>query len=245
MSGHSKWANIRVRKESQDARRGKIYTKHARLIEMAARDGGDPNLNAKLRSALDSARADSIPSSIMDRAIKKGTGALKDAARMEEILYEAYGPGGTAFLIECLTDNRNRTIANIKAILHRHDGRFAESGSVSWMFARKGVVVATSGQGTMDNGKDVVELQLIDAGAEDIEWDDGSVTVTTKPAEWGSARNALKNLGCVIEEAGLKYVPEQTVSITDAALGKRVVALLEALEGDDDVAEVHTNAELH
>jgi YebC/PmpR family DNA-binding regulatory protein len=245
MSGHSKWANIRVRKESQDARRGKIYTKHARLIEMAARDGGDPNLNAKLRSALDSARADSIPGSIIDRAIKKGTGALKDATRMEEILYEAYGPGGTAFLIECLTDNRNRTIANIKAILHRHDGRFAESGSVSWMFARKGMVVTTSEKWKIESGKETLELQLMDAGAEDIEWSDATVTVISKPAEWGSVRDALKNLGCAIEEAGLKYIPQQTVSITDPTLSKRIIALLTALEEDDDVGEVHTNAEMH
>lgn len=244
MSGHSKWANIRVRKTSQDARRGKIYTRHARLVEMAARDGGDANLNARLRTALENARADSVPGSIIDRAIKKGTGALKDAARMEEILYEAFGPGGTAFLIECLTDNRNRTISNVKAILHRHDGRFAENGSVSWMFTRKGVVRAVSDKRLAASEREALELKLIEVGIENIDWREDSLEAVTGPAEWGSVRDVLKQAGCTIEEAGLQCVPTQVVSITDPTLSSRIVSLMEALEADDDVSEVHTNAEL-
>ena len=141
MSGHSKCANIRVKKTAQDAKRGKIFTRHARLIEMAASvGGGDPRSNASLRVAIDNAKEDSVPNDNIERAIKKGTGALKGEA-MQEVLYAAYLPGGVACLIECLTDNRNRTTANVKNTVSKHGGNFAETASVQWMFQRKGLVV--------------------------------------------------------------------------------------------------------
>ena len=240
MSGHSKWANIRVKKTAIDARRGKIFTRHARLIEIAAREnGGDPTTNARLRTAVENARADSVPNTNIERAVKKGTGELKGEA-MQEVMYEAFGPGGVAYLIECLTDNRNRTIANVKAALHRHDGRFVENGAVSWMFEQRGVIVIDM------HGKSVEELELlaIEAGADDIRVHDGTMEIVTAKTKWGSVRDALKRAGCMIQEAELRFIPTQIVEVNDAAMAKRIVACIEALETDDDVSAVHTNAEI-
>ena len=144
MSGHSKWHSIKHKKSAADAARGKIFTRHAKLVEIAAREGGsgDPEQNAKLRTAIADAKAENVPNANIDRAIKKGTGELKGAAQTVSVIYEAYGPQGSAFIIECLTDNKNRTLANVKTILGKNGGRFAESGSVMWMFEQKGVVVA-------------------------------------------------------------------------------------------------------
>ena len=164
MSGHSKWANIRVKKTAQDARRGKIFTRHARLIEIAARaGGGDSRSNAALRTAIENAKLGSVPNVNIDRAVKKGTGESKGEA-MGEIIYAAKGTRGTAYLIECLTDNRNRTLSNVKLLIQKCGGSFAESSSVLWMFGRKGVV---SGHRISDTGlgMDELELALIDAGA--------------------------------------------------------------------------------
>src|SRR3989338_2200669 len=171
MSGHSKWANIRVRKTAEDAKRGKIFTRHARLIEMAARAGvGDPVMNNALRAAIENARAENVPNANIERAIKKGTGALQ-GEQMAEVLYAEYLPismpatavaTAVACLIECLTDNRNRTIANIRLIVGRHGGNFADTNAVAWMFERRGVVIV---RGKLSSE---LELQLIDVGAEDI-----------------------------------------------------------------------------
>src|SRR3989344_3945948 len=176
MSGHSKWANIRVKKTAQDAKRGKVFTRHARLIEIAASSGGgDPVMNASLRVAIDNAKADSVPNMNIDRAIKKGIGELK-GEQMAEVLYACYAPGGVACLIECLTDNKNRTLGNIRSVIDKRGGHFAETGSVQWMFGKKGMVV---GHRTSDVGQraEAIELALIDAGAEDIDTSDDIVTV--------------------------------------------------------------------
>ncbi len=240
MSGHSKWHNIKVRKMAVDAARGKIYTKHARLIEIAVREGGgkDPATNPRLRGALENAKADSVPNTILERAVKKGAGEGKEGAHMEELLYEAYGPAGTAYLIECLTDNRNRTLSNVKNILHNHGGRMAEQGSVSWMFEKKGVVVANVAGKNLEE----IELLMIDAGAEDIEVENEFIHATTAGTTWGKVRDALKAAGCSIEEAGLKFVPKEFIEISDAQTQQRISELLSALEEDDDVSIVHTNA---
>jgi len=247
MSGHSKWANIRVRKTAQDARRGKIYTKYARLIEIAAREGGgDPTTNNRLRGLIDTAKADSVPNMNIDRAIKKGTGELKGEA-MREVTYEAYGPGGSAFIIESLTDNRNRTLANVKALISRNGGRFADAGAVTWMFERRGVVVAGGGEGGLgDKVSDPkkleeLELQLIDLGAEEFEASDEHLQVVTDTAKWSGIRNFLKGQGFEIVSAGLQYVPKQTAPV-DATTMLKVESLISALEEDEDVSEVHTNA---
>lgn len=240
MSGHSKWHNIKVRKMAVDAKRGKIYTKHARLIEIAVREGGlkDPATNPRLRTALENARSDSVPNTIIERAMKKGAGEGKEGARMEELLYEAFGPAGTAYLIEVLTDNRNRTLSNVKNILHNHGGRMAEHGAVSWMFEKKGVVIAHI------TGKPIEEIELlaIDAGAEDLEVDGELLHATSAGTTWGKVRDALKLAGCAIEEAGLKFVPTNVVEVSDTVTSERIATLLESLEEDEDVCEVHSNA---
>lgn len=235
MSGHSKWANIRVRKGAQDAKRGKIYTRHARLIEIAAQKGGDPGMNASLRVAIDNAKADNVPNANIDRAIKKGTGDLA-GQRMEEMMFACYAPGGVACLIECLSDNRNRTVANVKNIVTKHGGSMSETNSVAWMFARKGMVVAKGAPVS-----DELELELIDAGAEDIDTGSETLIVVTDVGAWTKVRDLLKAKGYEVLEAGLKYVPTQKAPV-DAAGMEKLAHFVELLEEDDDVSEVHTNA---
>lgn len=253
MSGHSKWANIRVRKTAQDARRGKVYTRHARLIEIAAKGGGDPGRNATLRQAIENAKMDSVPNANIERAIKKGTGELK-GAQMEAVTYAAYlpvrssegakegGPGNSiALIIECLTDNKNRTLSGLRAIIERRGGRWTESGSVLWMFQQKGVVIGKKDRAVHS---DELELKLIDAGAEDLEWTDGTVEVVTGGAQWTKVRDLLKAEGFEIVTAGLKFVATQKAAIADLATAQHLMNLVEAIEEDEDVSEVHTNAEI-
>lgn len=240
MSGHSKWANIRVKKTAQDAKRGKVFTRHARLIEIAARGGGDPAMNPTLRTAIENAKEDSVPNANIERAIKKGTGELK-GEQMQELILEAYGTAGTAYLIECLTDNRNRTLANVKAIVGKHGGRFAEGGAVAWMFERKGLVIAELPVGI---STDDLELALIDAGAEDFSVEENVIRVETSMTAWSRVRDFLKQRGCTVVSAGLSCIPKRKISVTDASVADRVTAFVEAIEEDEDVSEVHTNAEI-
>ena len=242
MSGHSKWHNIRVKKTAADAKRGKVYTRHARLIEMAARGGADPGMNSSLRVAIDNAKADNVPNANIDRAIKKGSGEL-GGEQMAEIVYAAYGPGGAAFLIECLTDNRNRTLSNLKMVINKSGGNFAESSSVVWMFDRKGIVSAKK-SGISHQSLEELELELIDFGAEDVEAADDTVTVTTDSQNWTKVRDFLKQNGYEILTAGLKYVPNQKTAVTDLVTAQKVMHVIEAIEEDDDVSEVHTNADI-
>ncbi len=232
-----------------DAKKGKVYTKYARMIEIAARDGGDPSSNVRLRTLIDAAKTESVPNANIDRAIKKGSGAL-GGEQMQEILYEGYGPEGSAFVIECLSDNRNRVLSNVKNILSKHGGRFAETGSVLWMFDRKGVVIALvpeedllSAKSYLQNSvkRDTLELQLIDLGAEDIVMEDDVIHVTTSISEWQGARDALQKLGFKIDTAELQYIPKQTAPVTLDAM-TTVEKLIEFLEADDDVSIVYTNA---
>ena len=237
MSGHSKWHNIRVKKTAADKARGKVYTKHAKMIEIAAQKGGDPTTNTALKNAIAEAKADSVPNANIERAIKKGTGELK-GEKMEEVLYACMAPGGIACLIECLTDNTNRTLANVKVAITKNGGTFTESSSVLWMFARRGVVVAKGVMG------DELQLTLMDAGAEDIDASDGVVTVTTDIGAWKVVRDLLKNNGFAIESAGLRYVAQQKAPVPDEKTMEQLAEFVAALEEDDDVAEVHTNAEM-
>jgi YebC/PmpR family DNA-binding regulatory protein len=244
MSGHSKWANIRVRKTAEDAKRGKVFTRHARLIEMAARAGGDPVSNPSLRTAIDNAKEENVPNVNIERAIKKGTGETK-GEQMQEMIYEAYGPGGTAYIIECLSDNRNRTVANVKNAVTKHGGRMAESGSVAWMFERKGLIIAELPQPNPPKEKlEELELEIIDFGAEDFEASEGSIRVVTSMGEWPKVREFLKSNGCKIASAGLSYLPKQKAPVSDPAMVEKVQDFIEKIEEDDDVSEVHTNAEI-
>jgi YebC/PmpR family DNA-binding regulatory protein len=240
MSGHSKWHNIRVKKMATDARKGKAYTKYARLIEIAAREGGgDASSNVRLRTLIDAAKAESVPNANIDRAIKKGSGEIKGEA-MQEITYEAYGPGGAAFIIECLSDNKNRILSNVKLILSKNGGRFAEHGSVMWMFERKGAV---SGKRVADSAQlsEDMELLLIDLGAEDIQESDGHLFVLTDAAKWSGVRDLLTSKKFEIESAGLRFIAKQSAPVDGEAMTK-IGSLIDALEEDDDVSEVHTNA---
>ncbi len=227
---------------ASDAKKGKAYTKYARLIEIASREGGgDPAANVRLRSLIDAAKAESVPNANIDRAIKKGTGELKGEA-MQEVTYEAYGPAGAAFIIECLTDNKNRTLSNVKLILSKTGGRFAESGSVMWMFTRAGVVTARSEQLKTDSEKlDELELSLIDLGADDFSVDGERLQVVTDAAKWSGVRDFLTSQNFEVESAGLQFIAKQTAPV-DAATLEKIHAIIDALEVDDDVSEVHTNA---
>ena len=227
---------------ASDAKKGKAYTKYARLIEIASREGGgDPAANVRLRSLIDAAKAESVPNANIDRAIKKGTGELKGEA-MQEVTYEAYGPAGAAFIIECLTDNKNRTLSNVKLILSKTGGRFAESGSVMWMFTRAGVITARSEQLKADSEQlDELELSLIDLGAEDFSVDGERLQVVTDAAKWSGVRDFLTSQNFEIESAGLQFIAKQTAPV-DAESILKVETLIEALEENDDVSEVHTNA---
>jgi YebC/PmpR family DNA-binding regulatory protein len=242
MSGHSKWANIRVRKGAQDAARGKIFTRHARLIELAARSGGDPVSNPGLRTAIDNAKADRVPNANIERAVKKGTGELKGDI-IEEVMYAAMGPGGVACLIECLTDNKNRTLSNVKMIIGKHGGHWAESSSVLWMFQRKGVVAARKTETAKVQNIEEMELELIDFGAEDVDASGDTVTVTTDLHNWTKVRDFFSSNGYEVLTSGLKYVPTQKTMVSDPVIAERLMNFVSAIEEDDDVSEVHTNAD--
>lgn len=253
MSGHSKWHNIRVKKTAADKARGKTYTKHAKMIEIAAQRGADPDTNSALKNAIAEAKADSVPNANIDRAIKKGSGELK-GEKMEEVLYACMAPGGppspeglrrtgVACLIECLTDNTNRTLGNVKTIISKNGGTFTESSSVLWMFARRGVVVARNAEYGRQNAE-ALELQLIDVGAEDVDASDDVITVTTDIAAWAKVRDFLKQKGWEILSAGLRYVAQQKAPLPNEAAMEQLADFVNAIEEDEDVSEVHTNAEL-
>lgn len=243
MSGHSKWHNIRVKKTAADKARGKVFTRHAKLIEIVAQKGGDPSMNPSLRTAIDNAKADSVPNANIERAIKKGSGESK-GDKMEEVVYAGYGPGNTALLIECLTDNKNRTLSNLKVALTKNGGSFAESSSVLWMFERRGVVAAELRIKNSEFRMDELELGLIDAGAENIEIDDDIVTVTTDMTNWTKVRDFLKSNGYDVQSAGLKYMPTQKAEIKDLTTAQKLMNLIDVVEEDDDVSEVHTNVDI-
>ncbi len=239
MSGHSKWSTIKHKKGAADAKRGKVFTKHAKLIEIATREGGggDPDMNARLATAIENAKLDNVPNANIDRAIKKGSGELKGEATAE-VIYEAYAPGGSACIIECLTDNKNRTLSNVRSTIEKRGGKWAVSGSVMFMFAHKGVITATG------NVSEEAELGLIEAGADDIEKEGDSITVTTEATVWPRVRDALKDAGCTIKEAGLKYIALQEVPVTNLETAQKLMAFIEHIEEDDDVSEVHSNADI-
>ena len=241
MSGHSKWASIKHKKGAADAKRGKIFTRHAKLIEISAREGGsgDPSMNPSLKAAIDNAKAENVPNMNIDRAVKKGSGELKGNLTVA-VIYEAYGPGGAAVIVECLTDNKNRTLSSVKSTIEKRGGKWAESGSVMWMFEKKGIVIAKA-DGELS---DEVQLELIDAGAEDFEASDGTVIVTTGAVDWPKVRDAIKSAGMELEEAGMKYVAKQSAEISDVESAKKLMNFVEELEADEDVSEVHTNADI-
>jgi len=236
MSGHSKWASIKHKKAVVDARRGQHFTKLARAVTVAAKEGGgDPAGNAALALAIQKARDASMPKDNIERAIAKGTGEGGDADQIETVLYEGYGPGGVALLIEALTDNRNRTGAEMRHLLGKHGGNLGEPGSVSYLFDKRGVIVVDANRYSEDD-----LMPAIDAGAEDISLDEDVYEVITEPADLTAAREALAGAGVEIESADLMQRPRALVPVGESDAAK-LLKLIDALEELDDVNAVNAN----
>ncbi len=239
MSGHSKWATIKHAKGAADAKRGQLFTKFIKEISISARmGGGDPASNPRLRTAILKARAANMPKDNIERAIKKGTGELGGAV-YEEKLYEGYGPGGVAVLVEVLTDNNNRAAANVRNIFSKSGGNLGATGSVAYMFNRKGVIEY---DGETVNEDEIMEAGL-EAGAEDIAADGGVITVTTDPADFETVLEFLQNKGYESVSAGISMVPD-TYSSLDADTTRKVLKLIDRLEEDDDVQNVYSNIDI-
>jgi len=239
MSGHSHWAGIKRKKEVVDAKRGHLFSRLARQISVAAREGGgDVDTNLKLRYAIDSARAASMPKENIERAVKKGTGELGGEA-LETITYEGYGPGGVAILIEVLTDNRNRTAAEVRKTMEVRGGRLGGIGSVGWMFEKKGLFIIDADSVDEDALMEIV----LDAGAEDMERIESAYHVKCAPGDFDSVRRALEDRNVKADPAELSQIPVSNVQV-DEATGRKVLGLLEELDANDDVQNVYCNFEL-
>ncbi len=240
MSGHSKWATIKRKKGKADAERGRIFTKLIREITVAARNGGgDPNGNPRLRSAISAAKQSNMPADNVERAIKKGTGELPGVT-YEESIYESYGPGGVAILVDVLTDNRNRTTSEIRHILSRNSGRLAEAGSVAWMFDQKGLIVVEKSSGASE---DDLMMAALEAGADDVKDSGDSWEVLTPPAKCESVRAAIANAGVAVASAETARVPQNRVAL-DRRETLQAMRLLDLIEEHDDVQKVSSNLEI-
>jgi YebC/PmpR family DNA-binding regulatory protein len=239
MSGHSKWSSIKHRKAAADAKRGQQFTKLARAITVAAREGGgDPDANPALATAVQKARDVSMPKDNIQRAIDRGTGDGADAAAIERVVFEGYGPGGAAILVEALTDNRNRTSAEVRHAFTKHGGSLGEPGSVAWIFEKRGVVVVDAER----YGEDDL-IAAIDAGAEDVQQDGDLLKVITDPAGLAAVREALESAGVEIQSSDLAMEPRNVVEVDESA-APALLRLLDALEEHDDVNEVHANFDI-
>jgi YebC/PmpR family DNA-binding regulatory protein len=239
MSGHSKWSSIKHRKAAVDAKRGQQFTRLARAITGAAREGGgDPDGNPALATAVQKARDFSMPKDNIQRAIDRGTGAGAEAAAIERVVFEGYGPGGTAILVEALTDNRNRTSAEVRHAFSKHGGNLGEPGSVAWIFEKRGVIVVDGNR----YGEDDL-IAAIDAGAEDVQQDGDLLKVICDPSDLSAIRRALERAGVEPESSDLAMEPKSTVQIGAGEAGS-LLRLLDALDDQDDVNEVHANFDM-
>jgi YebC/PmpR family DNA-binding regulatory protein len=239
MSGHSKWATTKHRKGAKDSARAKVFAKLIRQVEVAAREGGgDPNANAQLRTMFQKARESSVPIDTIERAIKRGTGEL-EGVRYEAISYEGYGPDGVAVIVETLTDNRNRTSAEIRHVFGKNGGTIAEPGAVSWQFDRKGVLDV---QGPVD--EDQLLEWVMEAGAENYEANGTNYSVTTEPHDLALVRDALEKQGLKVTSADLTLVPQNTIPITDESEVKKILRLMDAIDDHDDVQNVYANFDI-
>ena len=239
MSGHSKWSSIKHKKGAADAKRGKIFSKLIKEITVAARLGGrDPDGNPRLRTAIQAAKAENMPKDNIERAIKKGTGELEGIA-YEEVIYEGYGPGGVALLVECLTDNKNRTVADIKHILDRHGGNLGEPGCVAWMFEKRGMII-------FDKDK-VEEEKLLDvaleAGAEDVKEGDTEFEVIILPSEFEAVKKAFDDKEMVYSVAEVSMVPQSTIKL-EGKKAEQMLNLMEAFEDNDDISNIYANFDI-
>lgn len=240
MAGHSKWHNIQHRKGAQDKKRGKIFMRHAKLIYTAAKEGGgDPDMNSALRLAIEKAKADNMPNDNIERAVKKATGTL-DGANYEEVTYEGYGPGGTAVIVHTLTDNRNRTAAEVRHAFTKNGGNLGETGCVSFMFDRKGIIIILNEDGSID--EDDITMAAIEAGADDIETVENVYEIITTADTFAQVRDDLMKEGYDIADAEITLIPQTYVDLADEAK-EQVTALVEMLEDNEDVQDVHHNME--
>ena len=240
MAGHSKWANIQHRKGRQDAKRGKIFTRLIKEITVAAKmGGGDPDMNPRLRLAVDKAYENNMPKDNVERAIKRGTGGL-DGVNYEEIRYEGYGLNGAAIIVDCLTDNRVRTVAEVRHAFTKFGGSLGTTGAVAWQFERRGVVLVA----TAEADEDELVLVAAEAGADDVELDGSSFVVTGAPESLTSVREALEAAGFAIESVELAMVPKTTVSVSDESTARKIMNLVDGLEESDDVQDVYANFDI-
>ena len=243
MSGHSKWATIRRKKGALDAKRGKLFTKLIKELTIAAREGGgDPAGNPRLRLAIDNAKAANMPADNIDRAIKKATGEL-EGITISELTYEGYGPGGIALLVEVATDNKNRTVAEVRHIFSKHSGNMGESGSVAWMFEKKGIITLPKQDKSEDDilEDDILEV-VLNAGAEDMRTEDEYFEIQTDVESFESVRKALADKNLSMENASLQWIAKNTVTISGEN-AEKMMKLIEGLEDCDDVQNVYSNAD--
>lgn len=236
MSGHSKWSTIKRQKGAKDAARGAIFTRLGSAIAIAARTGTDPDMNFSLRLAIDKAKAANMPLVNIQRSIDRGSGKL-GGEQIQEIMYEGYGPGGVAILVECATDNINRTYPEVRLAFNKHGGNIAEKGAVAFQFDRKGMI-------RIQGGGDDVMLQALDAGAEDMVEEGDESVVYTDPKELAKVRDSLKKIGIEITEAELTYIPNTTIEITDNITAGKIMRLMDALEAQDDVTNTYVNFDI-
>jgi YebC/PmpR family DNA-binding regulatory protein len=236
LAGHSKWAKIHRGKAIEDAKRGAVFTRLGNAIAVAARDGDDPSMNFALRLAIDKAKAANMPAANIQRSIDRGSGKL-GGDKIQEVMYEGYGPGGAAILVECATDNVNRTLPEVRLAFSKHGGSMAEKGSVAFQFERKGQI-------KLDESGDDVLLQTLDAGAEDAREEDGHMVVYTDPSELNKVRDQLKEAGLNITESEITFVANNTVTIEDQTTAGKLIRLMDALEEQNDVTNTHVNFEI-
>ncbi len=240
MAGHSKWANIKHRKGRQDKLRAKLFTKLGKELTIAAREGGgDPNFNPRLRLALDKAKAGNMPKDNIERAVKKGTGELEGVEYLE-IRYEGYGPAGVAFIVDVVTDNKNRSASDVRSTFSKRGGNLGADGAVAWMFNRKGLISIVA------EGIDEDELMMtaLEAGAEDVKLEGETFNVISEPNDFQLVVDQLTEAGYKYEEAEITFIPENKVEITDADMAKKIMGLYEALEDLEDVQEVYSNFDI-
>jgi YebC/PmpR family DNA-binding regulatory protein len=241
MSGHSKWSSIKHKKGAADAKRGKLFSKLARAIIVAAREGGpDPAGNLALQNAIEKARSYSMPKDNIERAIARGSGAGTDSEAFEHIVYEGYGPSGVAIIVEALTDNRNRTAADIRHVFTKNEGSLGTTGAVAWLFERRGIVMVDADR----TDEDSVMLAAAEGGADDVSQDGSSFEVTTSPESLSSVREALERAGIDVESAETTMVPKTTVGLDNEAAARKTLRLIDALEELDDVSEVYANFDI-
>ncbi|MBW3561464.1 MAG: YebC/PmpR family DNA-binding transcriptional regulator [Actinobacteria bacterium] len=240
MSGHSKWSTIKRKKGAADAKRGKLFARMARAIQVAAREGhADPDFNPTLADAIQRAKDNDVPKDTIERALKRGAGDM-EGVNYETVQYEGYGPSGVAILVDCLTDNRNRTAADVRSIFTKNGGNLAEPGSVSYLFSRRGQVILPADGANED---DVLTAGL-DAGLEDVEIDDDRIVAWCDPSDVQDLRSALEDGGLSVKESGSTMVPSTAVPVTERDEARRLLRLLDAIEDNDDVQEVFSNEDI-